>query len=196
MEEAARSPLIAWESFYVIVGSSGAALTGLQFVVIALIADARTQGAARAQESNDQSIAAFGTPTIVHFCSVLLVSAILSAPWHRLSSVALTLGVCGLVGVVYGVIVVRRARRQSGYRPVWEDWLWHAVLPLIAYALILISAIVLRSYPQRALFVIGATALLLLFIGIHNAWDTVTYIAVGGLQPPNEPSVSEVSDKL
>ena len=196
MEEAARSPLIAWESFYVIVGSSGAALTGLQFVVIALIADARTQGAARAQESNDQSIAAFGTPTIVHFCSVLLVSAILSAPWHGLSSVALTLGVCGLVGVVYGVIVVRRARRQSGYRPVWEDWLWHAVLPLIAYALILISAIVLRSYPQRALFVIGATALLLLFIGIHNAWDTVTYIAVGGLQPPNEPSVSEVSDKL
>jgi hypothetical protein len=196
MEEAARSPLIAWESFYVIVGSSGAALTGLQFVVIALIADSRTQGAARAQQSNDQSIAAFGTPTIVHFCSVLLVSAILSAPWHGLSSVGLTLGVCGLVGVVYGVIVVRRARRQSGYRPVWEDWLWHAVLPLIAYALILISAIVLRSYPQRALFVIGATALLLLFIGIHNAWDTVTYIAVGGLQPPKEPSVSEVSYKL
>jgi multisubunit Na+/H+ antiporter MnhB subunit len=196
MEEAARSPLIAWESFYVIVGSSGAALTGLQFVVIALIADARTQGAARARQSNDQSIAAFGTPTIVHFCSVLLVSAILSAPWHGLSSVALTLGVCGLVGVVYGVIVVRRARRQSGYRPVWEDWLWHAVLPLIAYGLILISAIALRNYPQRALFVIGATALLLLFIGIHNAWDTVTYIAVGGLQSPNEPSVSEVSDKL
>ena len=196
MEEAARSPLIAWESFYVIVGSSGAALTGLQFVVIALIADARTQGAARAQESSDQSIAAFGTPTIVHFCSVLLVSAILSAPWHGLSSVALTLGVCGLVGVVYGVIVVRRARRQTGYRPVWEDWLWHAVLPLIAYALILVSAIVLRSYPQRALFVIGATALLLLFIGIHNAWDTVTYIAVGGLHKPTEPSVSEVSDKL
>ena len=196
MEEVARSPLIAWESFYVIVGSSGAALTGLQFVVIALIADARTQGAAQVQDSSDQSIAAFGTPTIVHFCSVLLVSAILSAPWHGLSSVALTLGVCGLVGVVYGVIVVRRARRQSEYRPVWEDWLWHAVLPLIAYALILISAIVLRSYPQRALFVIGATALLLLFIGIHNAWDTVTFIAVGGLQKPNEPSVSEVSDKL
>ena len=196
MEEAARSPLIAWESFYVIVGSSGAALTGLQFVVIALIADAKTQGAVRAQESSDQTIAAFGTPTIIHFCSVLLVSAILSAPWHRLSSVALTLGVCGLVGVVYGVIVVRRARRQSGYRPVWEDWLWHAVLPLISYALILISAIVLRSYPQRALFVIGATALLLLFIGIHNAWDTVTYIAVGGLQTPKEPSVSEVPEKL
>jgi hypothetical protein len=69
---------------------------------------------------------------------------------------------------------------------VFEDWLWHAVLPLIAYAVLLIAAIVLRSYPQRVLFVVGATALLLLFIGIHNAWDTVTYIAVGGLQTPKE----------
>jgi hypothetical protein len=29
-----------------------------------------------------------------------------------------------------------------------------------------------------ALFVIGAVTLLLLFIGIHNAWDTVTYVAL------------------
>src|SRR6266566_616393 len=123
MEQVASSTLTAWESFYVIIGSSAAALTGLQFVVIALIAESQTKSTLR-------EISAFGTPTIVHFCSVLLVSAILSAPWHSLSSVGLTLGVCGLVGVVYGVIVVRRARRQTGYRPVWEDWLWHAVLPL------------------------------------------------------------------
>ena len=179
MEEAARSPLIAWESFYVIVGSSGAALTGLQFVVIALIAESRVRATAR-------QIDAFGTPTIVHFCAVLLVSAILSAPWHELSNVGFALGTCGAVGVVYGVIVIRRARRQTGYRPVFEDWLWHAVLPLIAYALLLIAAVALRSYPQRVLFVVGAAALLLLFIGIHNAWDTVTYIAAGGFQTPKE----------
>jgi hypothetical protein len=180
MEQAAQSPLIAWESFYVIVGSSGAALTGLQFVVIALIAESKTRSSAR-------QIDAFGTPTIVHFCAVLLVSAILSAPWQGLSRVSLALGVCGLAGVVYGVIVVRRARSQTGYRPVWEDWLWHSVFPLVAYALLLIAAVVLRSYPQRALFVVGASALMLLFIGIHNAWDTVTYIAVGGFQTPKEP---------
>jgi len=29
------------------------------------------------------------------------------------------------------------------------------------------------------LFVIAATCLVLLFVGIHNAWDTVTYIAIG-----------------
>jgi hypothetical protein len=38
--------------------------------------------------------------------------------------------------------------------------------------------VALARHASAALFVIGATALLLLFIGIHNAWDTVTYVAV------------------
>ena len=185
MEEVVRSPLIAWESFYVIVGSSGAALTGLQFVVIALVAEANKQSG-RGQETDGQSIAAFGTPTIVHFCAVLFVAAILSAPWPGLSSIALALGVSGVAGLVYGVIVVRRARRQTGYRPVFEDWLWFSVLPLIAYALLLVSAILLPSHPQRVPFAIAVTSLLLLFVGIHNAWDSVTYIATERLPASKE----------
>jgi hypothetical protein len=177
--EDAHSSLAAWESFYVIVGSSGAALTGLQFVVIALISESQRRSTAR-------EIDAFGTPTIVHFCAVLLVAAILSAPWHALSRVSLALGAVGLAGVVYGGIVVKRAGRQPAYRPVFEDWLWHAVLPLIAYGSILISAVSLRSYPVRTLFVVGGMALLLLFIGIHNAWDTVTFITVNQSQASKE----------
>jgi hypothetical protein len=180
MQEAVPSPLVAWETFYVIVGSSGAALTGLQFVVIALIAESKRRATTR-------EIEAFGTPTIIHFCAVLLVSAILSAPWRGLSRVSLALAACGLAGIVYGVIVVRRARRQTTYQPVLEDWLWHAVLPLIAYALLLIGALALRRYPQPVLFLVGMAALLLLFIGIHNAWDTVTYITLDLVQTPKDP---------
>ena len=176
MEEAARSPLAAWESFYVIVGSSGAALTGLQFVVIALIADSKRRATPR-------EIQAFGTPTIIHFCCVLLVSAILSAPWESLAGPARAVGVCGFAGLVYGLIVVGRTRRQTTYQPVFEDWLWHAVLPVAAYALLLFAAMVLPSHPRRVLFLVGGAALLLLFIGIHNAWDAVTYITIG-LQKP------------
>ena len=33
----------------------------------------------------------------------------------------------------------------------------------------------LSDHNGEALFAIGAAALLLLFIGIHNAWDAVTY---------------------
>ena len=32
----------------------------------------------------------------------------------------------------------------------------------------------------------GAVTVLLLFIGIHNAWDTVTYVAVEDSQPENK----------
>jgi len=37
------------------------------------------------------------------------------------------------------------------------------------------------------LFAIGAATVLLVLIGIHNAWDTVTYIAVAP-EPPEDTS--------
>jgi len=84
--------LEAWESFYVIVGSSAGALIGLQFVVITLIADVPlTPAYAQAGE-------AFTTPSVVHFGVVLLMSAILSAPWHGIAIVAVLWGLVGSVG--------------------------------------------------------------------------------------------------
>ena len=180
MPEAA-SPLAAWESFYVIVGSSGAALTGLMFVVITLTAESHVQ-------RSDQTIAAFATPTVVHFCAALLISAILSAPWRGLGSAGAMLAACGLAGVAYVAIVVRRARGQTGYRPVLEDWIWHAVLPLAAYAALTTGGLTLRGSPEGSLFAVGAAAVLLIFIGIHNAWDTVTYIAIA--RPGQHESVA------
>jgi hypothetical protein len=35
-----------------------------------------------------------------------------------------------------------------------------------------------QSYAHRSLFIVGFSALMLLFIGIHNAWDAVTYITI------------------
>jgi hypothetical protein len=171
VEQTVLSPLVAWESFYVIVGSSAAALTGLQFVVMTLSAGMNTRG-------GETVTNAFSTPTIVHFCVVLFISAIVSAPWPALSSVGLVLGASGVAGLVYTLIVIQRTQRQTLYVPVFEDWLFHAVLPLIAYAALLVAAVFLWSYPTLSLFVIGGVALLLLFVGIHNAWDGAVYIAL------------------
>jgi hypothetical protein len=170
VEQAALSPLTAWESFYVIIGSSAAVLIGLQFVAITLSAEANTPGSGSA-------IGAFSTPTIVHFCAVLFIAAMLSAPWPTLSPVAL-LGACAVVELGYTLLVVRRARRQTAYVPVLEDWIWHAALPLTAFAILLVAALLLQLDPATILFVIGGTALLLLFIGTHNAWDEIVYIAI------------------
>jgi hypothetical protein len=180
MHGAIVSPLASWDDFYVIMGSSAAALTGLQFVVIALVAGME-------RRSGRREIDAFGTPTVVHFCAVLLLAGILTAPWRMLSTVALVLGATGLAGVIYVAIVLRRARSQEGYKPVFEDWLWHTILPFVAYAAIALAAIRLPSYPAPSLFVVGASTLLLLFIGSHNSWDTVTYIALD-LPKPKDPS--------
>ena len=168
MEPAA---LARWANFYVIVGSSAGALTGLQFVVMTLIAEARVAGSMR-------EIRAFGTPTVVHFCAALLISALMNAPWHALSHVGICLGICGAAGIAYGLTVIRHARKQSGYAPDAEDWLWYAAFPLLAHAVLLAAAILLWSRPVWSLFAIAATSLLFLFLGIHNSWDTVTYIAV------------------
>ena len=73
----AALPLAEWESFYVIIGTSAAALTGLTFVVIAVVADAGPRA------TTPLGIATFITPTIVHFCGALVISSILSAPWHE-----------------------------------------------------------------------------------------------------------------
>jgi hypothetical protein len=59
----------------------------------------------------------------VHLAGALLVSAIMSAPWPSLAPLSATVGIGGIWGVAYGAIVIRRARRQTDYKPVWEDWL-------------------------------------------------------------------------
>jgi hypothetical protein len=174
--ELATKQLASWQSFYVIVGSSGAALIGIQFVVMALVADMR-----RLVTTKD-SISAFGTPTVVHLGAALVVSALMCAPWPSLLGASIAIALCGLGGLGYATIVMRRARRQTDYKPVREDWVWYAVLPCGAYAALAVAALLLRTTSQTALFVIGAAALALLLIGIHNAWDTVTYVVIDSVR--------------
>ncbi|HEX8849760.1 MAG TPA: hypothetical protein VF761_09545 [Gemmatimonadaceae bacterium] len=171
-------PLSAWESFYVIVGSSAAALTGLQFVVMTLIMDLR-------RRAGEREISAFATPTVIHFGAALVTSAILSAPWETLRGPAGALGILGVAGVVYTIVVTRRARRAEGYTPVLEDWIWHVALPFVAYGTTLVAAATFLRHERDALFAVAGATLLLLFIGIHNSWDTVTWVALGnaGEQP-------------
>jgi hypothetical protein len=163
------SQFAGWENFYVIVGSSAGALIGLQFVVITLIAD-RTNS-----RVDPQAGSAFATPSVIHFGVVLLLAAILTAPWDTVTTPALLWGLIGLCGVVYTFVVALRMRKQTAYRPVFEDWLFHVLLPLIAYATLTVSAVKIQSHTRNDLFLIGGASLLFLFVGIHNAWDAVTY---------------------
>jgi len=157
-----------WDSFYMIVGSAAGALVGLQFVVLTLIAE---RPPLHAKDAN----AAFATPTIVHFGVVLFLSAAIRVPWRTMTSIAALWGVVALIGVVYSAIVARRMRVQAAYKPGFEDWLFHAALPLATFTALGASSFLAVSKPRQALFGAAASALLLLFLGIHNAWDAVVY---------------------
>ena len=179
MTDATNLTPSSWESFYVILGSSSAALIGLQFVVITLIAERR------AHRAEPHTLSAFATPTVVHFGVALLISAVMTAPWPSVAAVGIALASSGIGGVAYGLRVVLRARRQTSYTPVWEDWLWHVVLPVAAYVSVAVAGWLVRSRLTFGPFLVASAALTLLFIGIHNAWDTVTYIVVTD-QPADE----------
>lgn len=163
-----------WESFYVIIGSAAAVLIGLQFVMMTLVAAGNVP---RPREAG----AAFATPTIIHFGTPFVIAALLRMPWHGIGPAAALWGVIGLAGLAYTGVVVRRMRSQTAYRPEGEDWLFHGALPFLAYGDLAICALVALSHVRGALFGVGAATLVLLCVGIHNAWDAVSYHVFGGL---------------
>jgi len=181
------SPLSGWQNFCIIVGSSAGALVGLLFVAVTLVAQRRLPGRTRVRTRvASRGIEAFNTPTVVHFCAVLLIALMLSAPWLSLVIPALLLALCALAGVFYTLIVTGRLRRLGVYAPALDDWLWYALCPLVAYAALLAAALLLPGSPIPALFAIAAVMLLLLFLGIRNAWDLVTWVVVGGFEQLGE----------
>jgi len=166
------SPLTGWDNFYVIVGSAAGGLTGLTFVVIALVTDGQ-----RVQPSG---VSVFVTPTIVHFASVLAFAAFLSMPHQGLASLSAGLAVLGITGVGYTVFLWSNmpGRGSDYYSPVREDWIFNVILPGLAYGSLALMAALVWRWPAQALYGVAVVLLLLLFVGIHNAWDIAVWTAL------------------
>lgn len=161
-----------WQNFYVIAGSAAGALIGLQFVVLTLLSSLQ-------RRVSMQGADVYSTPTIVHFTTVLLLSAVMVAPVrgpvaNYVFAVLITVG--GLGGVAYSLFNARQMRRAS-YKPQFEDWLFYAILPLAGYVLITAGGAARASLRllDFSCYGLAIATILLLVIGIHNAWDTVTY---------------------
>jgi len=173
-----------WDTFYVIIGSSAAALTGLMFVVVSLTAEVRVEAGASAA-----GLAAYSSPTIVHFCLVILMASVLTSPKHTALSLGISVGAVALIGIGYMVVVLRRIRTVTQYNPVGEDWLWHVVFPLVAYFVMVACAALLWRGLEWPLYFVATSALVLLYTGIHNAWDTATWMAISqrpSAKPPTD----------
>lgn len=177
MEESLSNGLSlgAWEGFYVIVGTSAAALTGLTFIVITISAEGSKDSLV--PEARLAGLRAFITPTVVHFGSALLLSALMSVPRHTAYSLAMCLGLSGVAGIAYcSQVGYWMFRTAKSYAPFASDWFWNVVLPLLAYLVLLSAALLLSSHSTLSLDIVGGLTLLLLFIGIRNAWDVVVWM--------------------
>jgi hypothetical protein len=169
-------PLADWQTFYVVIGSSGAALTGLTFIVITITAEANAQ---RDPMARLNGLRAFITPTVVHFVSALWLSAVMTVPRQTADSLAVCLALSGLAGVGYCARVTYYLRATTAaYKPFVSDWVWNVILPLLAYLCIAMLGLLLRDFPVVTLYLVGGLTLLLLFIGLHNAWDVVVWATV------------------
>lgn len=171
--------LAGWENFYVIVGSSAGALIGLQFVVIALVSSIRP----RALSSGAR---AFATPTIVFFSTVLLTAALLSIPRQTRGWIGTELLVLGVAGTIYAAWVGHHIRKQESYAADRGDWFWFFILPASSFVTFFIAGATMWSAPGAALDLVAAATLLLLFIGVHNAWDGAVYMVVNA--PSDAPA--------
>src|SRR5579864_788822 len=101
------SPLAGWENYYVIIGSSAGGLTGLTFVVIALIREAM-------QGVHPAGVGGYVTPTIVHFGGVLALAAFLSMPHQHLATVSAGLAFAGVAGLAYGGGIAAHMSKHRG----------------------------------------------------------------------------------
>ena len=76
----------------------------------------------------------------------------------------------GLMGGKLGTLLAR-----AGHEVVFSYARSEVKLPLAGYALLVLCALIALSHAHEALLGVAAAALLLLFVGIHNAWDAIAY---------------------
>jgi hypothetical protein len=162
------SALEGWDNFYVILGSAAAALLGLTFVVIALTSERR---------ANPAGLAGYITPTVVHFGTVLGLSCFVSVPHQNVIGLSLGFGSAATGLLIYTAAIAANLRRFAvSYVPVLEDWIWHVLLPAVAYCALLAMAFLLWHDPRESMYGVAAALLLLLFVGIHNSWDVAVSV--------------------
>jgi hypothetical protein len=128
---------------------------------------------------NIDGLRAYVTPTIVHLGAVLALAAYLSMPHHTVLSLSVGFGAAGAAGLAYLARIARNMRRvASDYAPVHEDWIWNVVLPAIVYGALLALALLIWPLPHSSMYGAAGVSLLLMFIGIHNAWDVAVWNTV------------------
>jgi hypothetical protein len=158
-------PLAEWRDFYVMIGTASGAIVGATFVVASLASNIR--------ERMVEGIRGFITPSAVHLASVLVGSAILTAPTLTPLGLSVLLGAGGLAGAIYGVVIAFRVRT---FNLDLADITFYVALPILGYAAMASAAILCRMGGEVGYDIIAVSLVVLLIAGMRNAWDMATFM--------------------
>jgi hypothetical protein len=169
MHDAWSHQIESWHEFFMLIGTAGLTLTGLLFVVISLGPHiiARNEGV---------GVKAFVSPNAVFFTTTLVVSAVFLVP--ELSATAIGAFLCGGAAASLGYLAYTRAHHHwRTHNLPAMDWIWYIGMPHASYLLLLAGGAGIASGIALSFHAVGLALMLLLVIGIHNAWDLVIWIA-------------------
>jgi hypothetical protein len=169
--------LEGWHDFYVLVGTGASALTGLLFVIVSL-------GPHVAERQKLKGVRAYVSPVATHFVYVLVVSAVMLAPELPVPFLGALLAAAGVGGIVYSAWTRAHELWRKSELSIL-DWIWFIALPYGCFTLLLLSGIGMYVDSPRALYGVGSFAVLMIVVGIRNAWDLVLWVAQQ--RRPEEP---------
>lgn len=170
--------LHGWQNFYTLLGEASATLTGLMFVAASL-------GARLINDEDDPKVRTFLTPTVVHFSLVLLLAALMNVPTQTRAALTAQFAVLGLIGAGYSLSHLPRLRGfQHDGSLDRQTWAWNLALPLLGALWLAGAALGLGRSVSVALDAAAVGALLLVMVGLHNAWNVTLRLA---LRTPSEP---------
>jgi hypothetical protein len=152
-----------WHDFYLLIGTAGATLLGLLFIAVSL-------GAGFLSEEKTAPTRAFYSPIVIHFASVLFISAVALVPTHHSTYFAALTGACAVIGFSVSLYVTVQLLSHD-WTQYKQDHISYALLPALAYLALLIAAIMIWTGNELALDFLSGALLLLLLINIRNAWD-------------------------
>ena len=153
-----------WHEFYLMLGSSAAALMALLFVAVSI-------GIGYYTERNVEGVRTFLSPVVAHFTAVLFVSAMGLAPVHgKIVLVALILA--GVTGACIAAFATKKIFPfMNDGMVVPFDHFAYGFIPLAAYAAIAVSGVLIELRWEWAPELLAAAVLTLMLINIRNAWD-------------------------
>ena len=159
-----------WQNFYLLAGTGSATLMGLLFIAVSL--------GTHLVSAHEKGVRMFVTPTLVHLMLVLLLALVMLVPTHTTLSLVVSLLGIGLGSTAYSAqLSLHMLRAPDGEEVNRNHWVWHAALPLGSYITIVAVAVWLLTGMVFALNGLAVSAILLLIIGLHNAWDLVLWLA-------------------